>query len=65
MRAAADPWTKSPEDLAAMLTRAGCGEITAAAIRADVKAGAPRGKGGMINALAYAAWLLRERARGE
>lgn len=57
--------TKSPEDLAGLLTRASGVEISAAVIRADVKAGAPRGKGGVVNLFAYAAWLLRESVRGD
>lgn len=62
-RAARSELDKSPEELAALLTRAGGQKISAAAIRRDLKAGAPKNQDGTIHVLNYAAWLAREHAR--
>jgi hypothetical protein len=59
-----DPLTLPPDRLAGLLSRCGSGTVSAARIRADVKAGAPRRSGGALNVVEYAAWLLREAGRG-
>ena len=46
------------------LTRAGGKPITEEMIREDIAAGAPENPDGTINLLHYAAWLVREVARG-
>ena len=61
-KVAADPFTKSIDELAALLTRAGGKPVTAAMIKADLKAGAPKAKGGGVHWLNYAAWLAKELA---
>ncbi len=47
-----------PEDLAALLSKAGLGEVTADMVRSDLAAGAPS-RDGRIHLLHYAAWLIQ------
>lgn len=58
-----EPHLKSVDEVAALLSRTSGMEITAAMIKADIKSGAPKGKGGKVHILNYAAWLAKELAR--
>jgi hypothetical protein len=51
------------KQLAAVLSRASATEVDAATIEADLAAGAPCNADGTVNAVRYAAWLLREASR--
>lgn len=51
--------------VARLLTRAGTNPVTEAMVEADVAAGAPTNPNGTINLVHYAAWLVKEMARGE
>jgi hypothetical protein len=51
-------------DLAALLSRVGGKPVTAEMIRADIDAGAPANPDGTMNLIHYAAWLVKECARG-
>lgn len=67
---AGDPGRLSPAalsvaDAARVLTRLGGGEVTEAMLRADIDAGAPTNPDGSINLVHYAAWLVKEMARGD
>jgi hypothetical protein len=52
-------------DAAKLLSKAGGRLILPEQIEADVAAGAPRNDDGTINLVMYAAWLARERGRGD
>lgn len=52
-------------DAAKLLSKAGGRVIRAEQIEADVAAGAPQNGDGTINLVTYAAWLSRERGRGD
>jgi hypothetical protein len=52
-------------DAAKLLSKAGGRLIRAEQIEADVAAGAPQNDDGTINLVTYAAWLARERGRGD
>ncbi len=52
-------------DAAKVLSKAGGRVIRADQIETDVAAGAPRNDDGTINLITYAAWLARERGRGD
>lgn len=52
-------------DAARVLSKAGGRVIRADQIDADVAAGAPHNDDGTINLITYAAWLARERGRGD
>lgn len=52
-------------DVATLLSKAGGRAIRAEQIEADVAAGAPTNGDGTINLVTYAAWLARERGRGD
>ena len=52
-------------DAAKLLSKAGGRVIRPEQIEADVAAGAPRNDDGTINLVTYAAWLARERGRGD
>ncbi|MBX7106488.1 MAG: hypothetical protein K1X57_20605 [Gemmataceae bacterium] len=51
--------------VARLLTRAGTSPVTSAMVEADVAAGAPTNPNGTINLVHYAAFLVKEMARGE
>jgi hypothetical protein len=60
-----DATSMTPRQLAAVLSRASATEVDAAAIEADLAAGAPCNADGKVNLVHYAAWLLHEsRGRG-
>lgn len=50
------------EQLSALLTRHSGKSVTAAQIRQDLKAGAPKQKSGGVHLVEYTAWLCREYA---
>ena len=52
-------------DAAKVLSKAGGRVIRADQIDADVAVGAPQNDDGTINLITYAAWLARERGRGD
>jgi hypothetical protein len=54
-----------PEQVAALLARAGARSISVERLRADQAAGAPVNPDGTINLIAYGAWMLQEQARRE
>lgn len=62
---AANPNALTVAQVARLLTRAGSTPVTEAMVEADVAAGAPTNRNGTINLVHYAAWLVKEMARGE
>lgn len=60
-----NPAALSVADAARVLTRLGGGEVTEAMLRADIDAGAPTNTDDTMNLIHYAAWLVKEMARGE
>lgn len=62
---AANPNALTVAQLARLLTRAGSSPVTPAMVEADLEAGAPRNPNGTINLVHFAAWLVKEMARGE
>jgi hypothetical protein len=52
-------------DAARLLTAVGGQAVTEATIRADMEAGAPTNADETLNLVHYAAWLLKEMARGD
>lgn len=54
----------TPALAARILQQAGSSRVTKATVQADIDAGAPVTEDGTINMIAYAAWLVRENARG-
>jgi hypothetical protein len=61
----ANPNALTIAQMARLLTRAGSSPVTPAMVEADVEAGAPSNPNGTINLVHYAAWLVKEMARGE
>lgn len=55
-----DPARLRPDQVAAMLSRVGEREISAADVEADIVAGAPANEDGSISLVYYGAWLARE-----
>ena len=53
------------ENAAHLLTKAGGRRITVDCLRADIDAGAPTSPDGTLNLIHYAAWLIKEMARGD
>lgn len=60
-----NPAALSVADAARVLTRLGGGEVTEAMLRADIDAGAPTNTDDTMNLIHYAAWLVKEMARGD
>jgi len=58
------PTALTPDDLAALLTKAGGVRVEPSDIVADLHAGAPTNADGTINLVHYAAWLVRDLAKG-
>jgi len=52
-------------DAARLLSRTGGQPVTEAMLQADVDAGAPTNSDGTLNLVHYAAWLVKELARGD
>jgi hypothetical protein len=59
-----DPLSLDLPNAAKILSAGGNGTITKEMLMADIAAGAPLGPDGRLNLLQYAAWLVREMARG-
>lgn len=53
------------DDAAQLLAALGKRRISIEMLRADLDAGAPLNSDGTLNLVAYAAWLVREAARGD
>jgi len=53
------PAGSTPEELAVLLKSAGATRVSAAKIRADIKAGAPATEG-RLRLVDYAAWLVKQ-----
>ena len=60
-----NPNSLTVAQVARLLSRAGSSPVTPAMVESDVAAGAPTNPNGTINLVHYAAWLVREVARGE
>jgi hypothetical protein len=60
-----NPAALAVADAARVLTRLGGSEVTEAMLRADIDAGAPTNGDGTLNLVHYAAWLVKEMARGD
>lgn len=60
-----NPLALAISDAARLLSKAGGRAVSAEQIEADLAAGAPVNADGTINLVHYAAWLARERARGD
>ena len=63
--AAMNPAALSIPDTARVLSRAGGGGVSVDMLRTDIDAGAPTNADGTINLVHYAAWLVKEAARGD
>ena len=61
----ADPNRMTPEQLATVLSNRTKKRVDVDRIRADIDAGAPTNADGTLNVVAYAAWLLQEKHRGD
>ncbi len=62
---AINPAALSLADAARLLTRVGGTPITEATLRDDLASGAPTNADGTLNLVHYAAWLVKEMARGD
>ena len=62
---AVNPLALALGDAAKLLTRVGGRPISEEMLRADVAAGAPTNADGTIHLVMYAAWLLKDRNRGD
>ena len=60
-----NPQALAIPDAAKLLSKAGGRLIQPDQIEKDVAAGAPQNPDGTINLITYAAWLARERGRGD
>jgi hypothetical protein len=60
-----NPQALAVPDAARLLSKAGGILVTETMIRADIEAGAPTNADGTINLVHFAAWLVRELARGD
>ena len=60
-----NPSALSVDQVAQVLSTAGGRPVTIAMVESDLVAGAPRNANGTINLVMYAAWLLKDRGRGD
>jgi len=65
MTAKLQPTAMTVEDAARVLTAAGGRPITREMIQADIQDGAPVNPDGTVNLIQYAAWIVKEMARGD
>lgn len=65
MTARLQPTSISIENAARLLTAVGGRPVTPEMLARDIEAGAPVNADGTINLIHYAAWLAKERARGD
>ncbi|QDT60627.1 hypothetical protein SV7mr_31510 [Stieleria bergensis] len=61
----ANPNRLTPEDLATLLSNRRKKRVELEHIQADIEAGAPTNADGTLSVVAYAAWLLQEKHRGD
>jgi hypothetical protein len=61
---ALNPTALPVADAARLLSAAGGQRVTADMIQADIDAGAPTNGDGTMNLIYYAAWVVKEMARG-
>ncbi len=61
----ANPNRLKPEDLATLLSNRRKKRVEVEHIQADIEAGAPTNTDGTLSVVAYAAWLLQEKHRGD
>ncbi len=59
-----NPAAMTVGDAAKLLTKAGGVRVSESQIREDIEAGAPTNADGTVNLVHYAAWLVREMAKG-
>ncbi|WP_425613624.1 hypothetical protein NA78x_003459 [Anatilimnocola sp. NA78] len=59
-----NPAAMTLADAARVLSKVGSASVTEATLQADVDAGAPTNRDGTLNLVHYAAWLVKELARG-
>ena len=59
------PTALSLDDVARLLTRSGGSAVTREIIQTDIDDGAPVNADGTVNLVHYAAWLVKEKARGD
>jgi hypothetical protein len=60
-----NPTRLAISDAVRALRAAGSSEVTVESLRVDIDAGAPTNADGTLNVIHYAAWLIREMARGD
>jgi hypothetical protein len=60
-----NPAAVAPVDLARLLSGAAGQAVPAEMLEEDIAAGAPTNADGTLNLVQYAAWLVRESARGD
>ena len=60
-----DPTALPISDAAQLLTKVGGRLVMDTMLRADIDAGAPTNADGTVNLVHYAAWLIKEMARGD
>jgi hypothetical protein len=60
-----NPTTLRIEDAAQILSKAGGRLVTEEMLRNDIDDGAPANADGTLNLVHYAAWLIKEMARGD
>jgi hypothetical protein len=63
-RPALNPAAMPLADAAKILSKVGSPTVTEATLQADIEAGAPTNPDGTLNLIHYAAWLVKEMARG-
>ena len=59
-----NPNRMTPEELSTLLSNHRKKRVDIEQIQADIEAGAPKNDDGTLNVVAYAAWLLQEKHRG-
>ena len=65
MTAKLQPTAMTVEDAARILTAAGGRPVTREMIETDLQDGAPVNPDGTVNLIQYAAWIVKEMARGD
>jgi len=65
MTAKLQPTAMTVEDDARILTAAGGRPVTREMIETDLQDGAPVNPDGTVNLIQYAAWIVKEMARGD
>ena len=60
-----DPNRLSLDQAAKLLSAAGKIQVTARQLAEDIEAGAPHNSDGTINVVHFAAWMVKEMARGD